>query len=90
VLIIGGGMANTFLLARGVPVGKSLAERDLVRTAREILDKAKLHRREIVLPVDAVVAEKIRRACASRVVDITKVGAGDMILRHRPAQHRNT
>jgi len=80
VLIIGGGMANTFLLARGVPVGKSLAERDLVRTAREILDKAKLHRREIVLPVDAVVAEKFEAHAPSRVVDIAKVAPGDMIL----------
>ena len=80
VMIIGGGMANTFLLARGVPVGKSLAERDLVRTAREILDKAKLHRREIVLPVDAVVAEKFEAHAPSRVVDIAKVAPGDMIL----------
>src|SRR5204863_2528547 len=80
VLIIGGGMANTFLLARGVPVGKSLAERDLVHTAREILDKAKLHRREIVLPVDAVVAEKFEAHAPSRVVDIAKVGPNDMIL----------
>src|SRR5205807_4634491 len=55
-LIIGGGMANTFLLAQGLAVGESLAERDLVSTARGILAKAKSTGCEIVLPVDAVVA----------------------------------
>src|SRR5262249_16677399 len=57
-LIIGGGMANTFLAAEGKPVGKSLAEHDLVATARDIMAKAAQQRREIVLPVDAVVAQK--------------------------------
>src|SRR4029077_21261002 len=80
VLIIGGGMANTFLLALGHPVGKSLAEYDLLPTAREILDKAKRHGREIVLPVDVVVAEKFESHAPSRVVDIAKVGPADMIL----------
>src|SRR5215510_1004691 len=59
VLIIGGAMANTFLLAQGKKIGKSLHEPDLVATAREIMDKAKATRREIVLPVDAVVAPKL-------------------------------
>ena len=57
-LIIGGGMANTFLAAQGLPVGKSLCENDLIPTAREIMAKAKSLGREIVLPVDVVVAEK--------------------------------
>jgi len=60
-LIIGGGMANTFLAARGHTVGKSLCERDLLPTAREIMAKAKARGRELVLPVDAVVAKRSRR-----------------------------
>src|SRR5437773_1463748 len=56
-LIIGGGMANTFLAACGHSVGKSLCEHDLLPTAREIMAKAKAKGRELVLPVDAVVAK---------------------------------
>jgi phosphoglycerate kinase len=80
VLIIGGGMANTFLLAQGLNVGKSLAERDLVATAHNILAKAKSAGREIVLPVDAVVARKFDANAPSCVVAIDSVGAEDMIL----------
>ena len=69
-LIIGGAMANTFLLAQGKKVGKSLAEADLVGTARDIMDKAKAAKREIVLPVDVVVAEKFEAHAPSRVVDV--------------------
>jgi phosphoglycerate kinase len=76
--MIGGGMANTFLLAQGKAVGKSLAERDLVGTAREILDKA--GNCEIVLPVDAVVAQKFEANAPSRVVPVDKVGSEEMIL----------
>jgi phosphoglycerate kinase len=79
-LIIGGAMANTFLAAQGKKVGKSLHEPDLVATARQILDKAKATKREIVLPVDAVVAEKLEANVPTRVVDIDKVGDADMIL----------
>ena len=67
VLIIGGGMANTFLLADGKPIGKSLAEHDLVATARDILTKAKATNCEIVLPVDVVVAKKFEANAPSRV-----------------------
>ena len=80
VLIIGGAMANTFLLALNKPVGKSLVERDLVPTAQKIMDEAKVAKREIVLPVDAVVAEKFEANAPSRVVDIDRVGDKDMIL----------
>jgi phosphoglycerate kinase len=80
VLIIGGGMANTFLAAQGKPIGKSLCEQDLIPTAQEILDKAEAENREIVLPVDAVVAQKFAAHAPSRVVDVENVGAGDMIL----------
>jgi phosphoglycerate kinase len=80
VLIIGGAMANTFLLAQGKKVGKSLVEADLVPTAQKIMDEAKTAKREIVLPVDAVVAEKFEANAPSRVVDIDHVGDKDMIL----------
>jgi phosphoglycerate kinase len=79
-LIIGGAMANTFLLALGKPVGKSLVERDLVPTAREIMDKATTQRREIVLPIDVVVAQKFEAHAPSKVVDADQVGDNDMIL----------
>jgi len=80
VLIIGGAMANTFLLALNKNVGRSLVERDLIDTAQKIMDEAKAAKREIVLPVDAVVAEKLEPGVASRVVDIDRVGEKDMIL----------
>jgi len=79
-LIIGGAMANTFLLALGKPVGKSLVEADLVSTAREIMDKARAKGREIVLPVDVVVAKEFKAHAPSRVVDTGHVGADEMIL----------
>ena len=79
-LIIGGAMANTFLLALGKPVGKSLVEPDLVPTARDILAKAKAGGRRIVLPVDVVVAPRLASGVATRVVAVDAVGATDMIL----------
>jgi len=78
MLILGGGMANTFLAALGKPVGKSLCERELVDNACDILAKA--GRCEIVLPVDAVVAQELRANAPSRVVGVDAVGATDMIL----------
>jgi phosphoglycerate kinase len=83
-LIIGGGMANTFLAAQGKRIGKSLCERDLVGNARDILAKAKTLKREIVLPVDAVVAQKFAAHAPSRVVSIDEVGDADMILDFGP------
>ena len=80
VLIIGGAMANTFLFALDKPVGASLCERGLADTARDILAKAKSKGREIVLPVDAVVAKKLEAHVPSRAVAIDQVGADDMIL----------
>ncbi len=80
VLIIGGGMANTFLAALGRNVGKSLCEHDLLSMAREIMDKAEAANCEIVLPVDVVVAQKFEANAPSRAVDVGAVGADDMIL----------
>ncbi|PPD43950.1 MAG: phosphoglycerate kinase [Methylocystis sp.] len=79
-LVIGGGMANTFLAAQGKAVGKSLCEHDLAGTAREILEKAKAANCTIVLPVDAVVAQKFAAHAPSHVVSVDHVGADDMIL----------
>jgi phosphoglycerate kinase len=80
VLVIGGAMANTFLLALENPVGKSLVERDLVPTARDILARAKAANREIVLPVDAVVATRFEALAPSRVTDVAEVAGDEMIL----------
>ncbi len=80
VLIIGGAMANTFLLAQGRPVGKSLVEADLAATASKIMNEANAAKREIVLPVDVVVAEKFEANAPSRVIDVNNVGDKDMIL----------
>jgi phosphoglycerate kinase len=79
-LIIGGGMANTFLAAQGKPIGKSLTENDLIPQARDILAKAAALGREIVLPIDAVVAEKLAEHVPTRVVGVDAVGPTDMIL----------
>jgi phosphoglycerate kinase len=79
-LIIGGGMANTFLAAQGKAVGKSLCEIDLMPTARDILAQAASLKREIVLPVDVVVAQTFAAHAPSRVVAVDEVGENDMIL----------
>ena len=80
VLIIGGAMANTFLLALNKQVGRSLVERDLLDTAQKIMDQAKAANRQILLPVDAVVAEKFEANAPSRVVDVDHIGPADMML----------
>ena len=80
VLIIGGGMANTFLVAQGKNVGKSLAERDLADTARDILAKAKTQNCEIVLPIDAVAAKEFKANAPSRAVSVDAVADDEMIL----------
>jgi phosphoglycerate kinase len=80
ILVIGGGMANTFLAARGYSVGKSLCERDLLPTAREIMNTAKATGREIVLPVDAVIAKTLAANAPSRVVAVDGVADDEMIL----------
>jgi phosphoglycerate kinase len=79
-LIIGGAMANTFLVAQGKAVGKSLYENDLIAAARDIMDNAKALGRDLVLPVDAVVAAKLAANVPSRVVAVDAVGEDDMIL----------
>ena len=80
VLAIGGGMANTFLFADGVEIGRSLAERDLADTARAIADKARAEGCEILLAVDAVVAGALEAGVATATVDVAAVPAEQMIL----------
>jgi len=80
VLVIGGAMANTFLAAQGKAVGKSLCEHDLVGTAKDVLAKTERQHCEIVLPVDAVVAQKFEANAPSRVVPVDAVGPDEMIL----------
>jgi phosphoglycerate kinase len=80
VLIIGGGMANTFLAAQGKDVGKSLCEHELAGIARDILLQAAAKGCEIVLPVDAVTARTFEANAPSRVVPVDDVGADEMIL----------
>jgi phosphoglycerate kinase len=79
-LVIGGGMANTFLAAEGKPVGKSLCEHDLVDTARAIVAEAAQNGCRIVLPVDVVCAKEFKANAPHRVCGIDDVATDEMIL----------
>ena len=79
-LVIGGGMANTFLVAQGVEVGKSLAEREMAATARDILSKAKAAGCTIHLPVDVVVAREFKAGAASQTLPVAACPTDAMIL----------
>jgi phosphoglycerate kinase len=79
-LIIGGGMANTFLFAEGKAIGKSLAEKDLADTARAILEAAKAANCRVLLPVDAVVAKEFKPHPQVRVTDVDHVAEDEMML----------
>lgn len=85
ILVIGGGMANTFLLAQGKQVGKSLAEPTLVDLANRIMAAAKESGCEIVLPVDAVVARQFAANVPTETVPVDAVPADAMILDVGPA-----
>ena len=84
-LIIGGGMANTFLAARGIDVGKSLCEHDLKDTVLEILDAADKADCTVHLPYDVVVAKEFRADPPTRTVNVHEVEADEMILDVGPA-----
>ncbi|TPI09902.1 phosphoglycerate kinase [Mesorhizobium sp. B4-1-1] len=79
-LVIGGGMANTFLAARGTDVGKSLCEHDLAGTAKQIMIEAAEAGCAIILPADGVVAKEFKAGAASQTVAIADVPADGMIL----------
>ncbi|WP_306046229.1 phosphoglycerate kinase [Nioella sp. MMSF_3534] len=84
-LVIGGGMANTFLAAQGVDVGKSLAEHEMADTARAILEKAKAAGCAVHLPVDIVVAREFAANAASETLPVDQCPADAMILDAGPA-----
>ena len=79
-LILGGGMANTFLLAQGIQIGVSLAEPDMVATARAILAKAVANGCRIILPTDLVVATAFAANAPHRVTDSSDIADNEMIL----------
>jgi phosphoglycerate kinase len=79
-LVLGGGMANTFLLAQGKPIGASLAEPDMIKTAQQILKVATLNGCKILLPKDVVVAAEFKPDAAHRIVKIDDVTNLEMIL----------
>lgn len=84
-LVIGGGMANTFLAAQGINVGKSLCEHDLAETARDILKKAEAAGCEVILPRDIVVAREFKANAASETLAPDACPADAMILDAGPA-----
>jgi phosphoglycerate kinase len=79
-LVIGGGMANTFLNAQGLPVGKSLCEKDLAETARQIIAKAQETRCAILLPVDAIVAFQFAANAPSHDYGVDAIPEAGMML----------
>lgn len=79
-LVIGGAMANTFLHAQGYGVGKSLAEKDLAETAKRILEKADAANCAVILPVDAIVAEKFEANAPSHAYGVDAVPVQGMML----------
>lgn len=80
ILVLGGGIANTFLKAKGLPIGDSLFEADLVPTAAELLLKAKQLGKTIWLPEDVVISDKIDNQAKATIKLVNEVGAGDKIL----------
>jgi phosphoglycerate kinase len=79
-LVVGGGIANTFLAAVGMPVGKSLHEPDMIDVARRLLAQARERGVAIPIPVDVVVASEISAAAKADIKPVSEVGNGDMIL----------
>ena len=79
-LIVGGGIANTFLLAKGFPIGKSLAEPDLVDEAREIMQIMESRGAEVPIPVDVIVANEFSAQARANKVMVDQVQDDDMIL----------
>ncbi|HEU0162059.1 MAG TPA: phosphoglycerate kinase [Rhizomicrobium sp.] len=80
VLVIGGAMANTFLAAEGIAVGKSLYEPDHLETARRIIHAANESGAVILLPTDVVVAREFKAGAAHRTVPVDGIGADEMVL----------
>src|SRR6185312_6338047 len=79
-LIVGGGIANTFIAAAGHSIGKSLVEQDLIPTANKIIAAAKARGADVPIPVDVVVAAEFNADAAATVKTLAEITAGDMIL----------
>ncbi|MBI5718920.1 MAG: phosphoglycerate kinase [Burkholderiales bacterium] len=79
-LVVGGGIANTFMLAAGLPIGKSLAEPDLLGDARTVIDAMKARGAEVPIPVDVVVAKAFKADAPATVKAATDVAPDDLIL----------
>ena len=88
-LIIGGGMANTFLFARGLNIGKSLAEKELAETAREIENVALKSKCKILLQTDAVIAKELVAGQKAEIIDISQIPEDAMILDAGPQSTAN-
>jgi phosphoglycerate kinase len=73
ILVVGGGMANTFLVAQGRTVGKSLLERDMVDEAKQILDAAEKKGVQLLVPTDVVVAKEVTRGAEHKIVPVHKI-----------------
>jgi phosphoglycerate kinase len=85
VLVIGGAMANTFLAAEGVAIGKSLYEPDHLETARKVVHMATESGAALLLPTDVVVAKEFKQDAANRIVPVSEIAADEMVLDVGPA-----
>lgn len=79
-LIVGGGIANTFMLAAGLPIGKSLAEADLVSEAKAIIDMMSARGASVPIPTDVVCAKEFSASATATVKSVNDVAADDLIL----------
>jgi phosphoglycerate kinase len=79
-LVVGGGIANTFMLAAGLPIGKSLAEPDLVNEAKAVIDAMKQRGAEVPIPVDVVVAKEFKADAQATMKAASDVAPDDLIL----------
>ena len=79
-LIVGGGIANTFMLAAGMPIGKSLSEPDLVSEAKNIVAQLRAQGGDVPLPVDVVVAKELSATAVATTKEVSRVAADDLIL----------
>ena len=79
-LAIGGGMANTFLAAKGINIGASFYEKNMLKDALQIINKSEKLGCELILPLDVVVADKIEKGVENKNIDIDKIDKSNMIL----------
>jgi phosphoglycerate kinase len=88
VMVIGGGMANTFLLAQGIDIGKSFCDRESVPIAAKILEISKMQNRTIILPIDAVTASELKAGVKTSTHPINAIPSDQMILDIGPATEK--